>query len=589
MSFRNRPVLDRKHRPRWQDELRTQQLTVAGFALAISVAIGIFAAVAWSSFYDANLRQVALVHGQSVDRAELTKRADLIAAQLSASYLDLSAQQGGMRDQLIQQQLQTLQQAITSVDQIASSSIVTGIIFTERAPGFGISVSDEELDAEVEQRRTLPERAQLSLILVKPQLDEGADPGSEPTDQNWADAKATIDDLKSQLDSGADFAQLATDNSDDASATGGGLLGWVTADDSTYGDYFVAAEGAEVGDIVGPIEGDTGWYLLKVDDRQAGGNDEQLAKFLDASGISDNDYREFVREDMLQSRFRDYFSESVIGRYTEQREVSQILIKPDADPTAPAPKIQIRHLLAKPLPDAQDQSAATDEQWAAALARAQQWREELSQADPDWYALAQESDDAGSRTLGGNLGWYDSGSLDTAFVSGFAEAAAELDVGEISDPVKSEFGYHIIQVTDRRVNAVELSERLVENLRDDPDSFAETARDYSEDTVTARGGGDVGWVLPYQYDQQREDVIFGLTEIGQISDPVVTDSGIYIYKLTGSSPSRWVPQSKRDQVASSGFNRWVTELQDQAGVWTDPAVAPATTTGSGSDSTGLTP
>ena len=59
MSYRNRPVLDRKHRPRWQDELRSQQLIIAGFALAIAVALGIFGAVAWSSFFDANLRQVA--------------------------------------------------------------------------------------------------------------------------------------------------------------------------------------------------------------------------------------------------------------------------------------------------------------------------------------------------------------------------------------------------------------------------------------------------------------------------------------------------------------------------------------------------
>ena len=49
MSFRNRPVLDRKHRPRWQDELRTQRLIVAGFAIAIALALGIFGATAWSS------------------------------------------------------------------------------------------------------------------------------------------------------------------------------------------------------------------------------------------------------------------------------------------------------------------------------------------------------------------------------------------------------------------------------------------------------------------------------------------------------------------------------------------------------------
>lgn len=588
MAFRNRPVLDRKHRPRWQDELRTQQLTVAGFAVAIAVAIGIFAAVAWSTFYDANLRQVVLVHGQSIDRAELTKRTDLIAAQLSASYIDLSSQQGGMRDDIISQQLQSLQQAINSVDQIASSSIVTGIVFRERAPEFGISVSDEELNAEVDKRRTLPERAQLSVIVVKPQLDEGAAAGSDPTDQNWADAKARIDDLKSQLDQGADFAQLATDNSDDASASKGGLLGWVTADDGAYGDYFASAEGAQVGDVVGPVKGQAGWYLVRVEDRQAERDDTQLTDFLKASGISDADYREFVREDMLQSRFRDYFSNSVIGRYSPQREVSQILIKPDADPTAPAPKIQIRHLLAKPLPDAQDQSAATDEEWAAALERAQQWRTELTQDNADWYDLAQQSDDSGSRTRGGNLGWYDLSSVDTSFVEGFANAVKELDVGQISEPVKSEFGYHIIEITDRRVNAMELAERLVENLRDDPESFYQTARDYSEDPVTAKNGGDLGWVLPYQYDQQQEDAIFGLTDVGEISDPLITDSGIYIYKLTGTSPSRWVNPTDRDKVTGSGFSRWVKELQDQAGVWIDPQVAPATTT-AGSGSGTLTP
>ena len=51
MSFRSRPVLDRRHRPRWQDELRTQQLIVIAFAVAISLAIGIFGAAAWNGYW----------------------------------------------------------------------------------------------------------------------------------------------------------------------------------------------------------------------------------------------------------------------------------------------------------------------------------------------------------------------------------------------------------------------------------------------------------------------------------------------------------------------------------------------------------
>lgn len=587
MTFRNRPVLDRKHRPRWQDELRNQQLTVAAFAIAISVAIGIFAAVAWSTFYDANLRQVALVHGNSVNRAEVTKRADLIAAQLTASYLDLSSQVGGARDQVIEQQLQALQQAISSVDEIASNSIVTGIVLDELAPGFGLSVSDAELDAEVTTRRTLPERMQLSIIMVKPQLDEGADAASEPTEQEWADAKAKIDDLKAQLDGGADFAALATDNSNDASADGGGLLGWATSDDAVYGDYFEAAGDAAAGEVVGPIRNDTGWYLLQVNQRRAEQNDEQLAEFLAAAGVSDAAYRDFVRQDMLQTKYRDYFTNTVVGRYTEQREVSQILIRQDTDAGAPAPKIQIRHLLAQPLPGEQDQSTATDEQWAAALEVAEEWRAEAMKPDADWYELAEQSGDAGSRTRGGSLGWYDPGSLATQFVTEFADAVAQLDVGEISEPVRSQFGYHVIEITERRVSAEELALRLVDRLREDPDSFAQVARDYSEDPVSAREGGDLGWVVPYEYEPERQDVIFGMTEPGTISDLLNTDNGIYIFKLDDSSPSRYVLESKRAQVTGSGFSRWLKELQDQAGVWTDPTLAPATAAGSGS--TTLTP
>jgi hypothetical protein len=74
MVFRNRATLDRKHRPRWQDELRSQQLIVAGFAVAIAVALGIFAATAYGTYYDAHLREVAVVAGVGYDRDALNER-----------------------------------------------------------------------------------------------------------------------------------------------------------------------------------------------------------------------------------------------------------------------------------------------------------------------------------------------------------------------------------------------------------------------------------------------------------------------------------------------------------------------------------
>ena len=133
MSFRNRPVLDRKHRPRWQDELRTQQLIVAGFAIAIAVAIGIFAATAWSDHYDAHLRPVAAVGDTTYTVDDLTDRMDDIGSELQARYLDLSDRMGGVRDSLIQQGLQAIQDALQTLAPTATDSLILGRVLNASA------------------------------------------------------------------------------------------------------------------------------------------------------------------------------------------------------------------------------------------------------------------------------------------------------------------------------------------------------------------------------------------------------------------------------------------------------------------------
>jgi parvulin-like peptidyl-prolyl isomerase len=576
MSFRNRPVLDRKHRPRWQDELRTQRLVVAGFALAVAAAIGIFGATAWSNYYDAHLLPVAEVNGQTFDLDLLNGRVDILGSELQATYLDMQGQAGGVRDQFIQQQLGAIQQEFSTLSSTAADSLVLGSVLDHEAPRRGISVSPAEVSAEVTRRQSLPERLKLSVITI-PALPDGATAGAVPSDADWARAEADAKAIVAALKGGADFATTATAKSKDGSAAGGGLLGWIGEKDPAYASYFTEANKAAVGTLLGPTKDDTGYHILQVDDRHAAGPNTKFSDLLKSAGVTDAQYRAYVHDELMRGKFTDYFSNVIMIPYQPQRQVAQIFI--NADQGVPVPKERVRHFLAQPIPGAQDQSKATPAQWAAALARAQAFRAEALKPGADWSKLALTSDDTGSKSKGGDLGWYDSHS--SQFVAEFKAGIDALKVGEVSQPVKSQFGYHIIQVTDKRGSARAQADTLLDAVRADPSRFAELAKQQSEDDSTATKGGELGWVIPYQFDDPVGAAIFALKTPNQISDLVQTTSGFYIFKLLDSSAQRLVPIAQLTDVRGAGFNRWLQRLRVAAHVWVD--------TGFTSSASGTTP
>ncbi len=109
-------------------------------------------------------------------------------------------------------------------------------------------------------------------------------------------------------------------------------------------------------------------------------------------------------------------------------------------------QFRTRHVLVIPDKQATDKDAADK----AALAKAQGIAKQL-QASPNdqdlWNKLAKESsDDPGSKDQGGELGFAGHGQ----FVKEYEDAVNALAVGQVSDPVKSQFGYHVIQLEERR-------------------------------------------------------------------------------------------------------------------------------------------
>jgi peptidyl-prolyl cis-trans isomerase D len=119
---------------------------------------------------------------------------------------------------------------------------------------------------------------------------------------------------------------------------------------------------------------------------------------------------------------------------TEQREVSHILVKVDKNADAAAQK--------------------------AALEKAQNVAKE-AKSGKDFAALAKaDSDDLGSKAQGGDLGWIEKGVTDPAFEN----ALFAMNKGDISDPVKSDEGYHIIQLRDIRAEKVRSFDEVKSDL-----------------------------------------------------------------------------------------------------------------------------
>ncbi len=173
------------------------------------------------------------------------------------------------------------------------------------------------------------------------------------------------------------------------------------------------------------------------------------------TGMSEQDFRRLVEADLLQQKLYDAVTKDV-PTTAEQVKLRHILIavrtpEPPPAPTAtPAPGST-----ATPAPPPGATATPTPAPTLAprteaeALAIAQDVKKKLD-AGGDFKALAIEfSDDPGSKAQGGELGWYAKGQ---GLVQEFEDAAFSLPVGQISDPVKTQFGYHIIQVEEKDPN-----------------------------------------------------------------------------------------------------------------------------------------
>lgn len=170
---------------------------------------------------------------------------------------------------------------------------------------------------------------------------------------------------------------------------------------------------------------------------------DYVARLNTATGMSEADFRKIVELDLLRQKLYDAVTKDV-PTTAEQVHARHILVAvrtpaPAATPTpaggpTPDPKAPTPAPTLEPRDDAQ------------ALARILEVQQKLG-AGEDFAALALAySDDPGSKTQGGDLGWFARGQ---GLVKEFEDAAFGLAPGKLSDPVKTQFGYHLIKVDEK--------------------------------------------------------------------------------------------------------------------------------------------
>ncbi|MDI9334132.1 MAG: peptidylprolyl isomerase [Cytophagales bacterium] len=294
-----------------------------------------------------------------------------------------------------------------------------------------------------------------------------------------------------------------------------------------------------------------------------------------------NQYREEIRDELMRQQVREREVDARV-RVTES-EIDQVMKE--------------RSLLSSAAPDinmAQILIALPDSPSAVAVAEAKQKAQQVVaqvRAGADFSRLAMQLSDAMDKTRGGVMGLRSADRYPQLFV----DSVRDLKVGAVSDPIRSDAGFHILKLLERSANAgVMTTETQVRHIllpitgnqteaqakvrlatykaqiEQGRTTFAALAREYSTDSSAVQGG-DLGWVAAGLFVPEFERVMNALP-VGKLSEPFTSRFGVHLVEVTNRREVAMsvreqrarVQNQLREKKAAEAYVLWLSEARARA-------------------------
>tara|TARA_Y100001970_G_scaffold268133_1_gene358981 strand:- start:4283 stop:5587 length:1305 start_codon:yes stop_codon:yes gene_type:complete len=298
---------------------------------------------------------------------------------------------------------------------------------------------------------------------------------------------------------------------------------------------------------------------------------EDFKESLDSNGESYRSFRESIEREMIISRVQ----RAKVGRNIQisEQEIENFLNSEEGKNKL-AEQYNVQQILISLRGDASNSLKEEAEEKV---------KEVMSKLnDGEGFEKIAATYSAGQNALeGGSLGWRKESELPSLF----AETVVKLKVGEVSDPIRSGAGFHILKLREKRGNTVKYEDQtLVRHILVQPseirsetqtellineiftkleegEDFKILARQYSEDPGSKMSGGDLGWTPSGTFTPEFESVMNN-SELNEVSKPFKSQFGWHILEVLDRRNEDVSEEQRKDGAFRIIFDRkFEQELQ----------------------------